>query len=335
MLNKLYEYIKKDIKQNYKGYIIFLLIVPWLFITFDYNIYAPGGLIDLADRIEIDTNNKIDGSFNMTYVSAKKGILPAILLSYIIPSWDLVSLDESRIEEENEDEIIKRNQIYLKETSYDAIIAAFKEANMAYEIENINLTVSYIFEEAKTNLELGDIIKKVNNTKITDYKSLQETIKKLKIGDVINITVNRNNKIIETSATLIESNNTPVIGISLTELKDIKTNPEVKYIFKNNESGASRGLMCALEIYNKITEYDLTKGDVISGTGTIDENGKVGAISGIKYKLSGAVKKGAKVFIVPSENYEEALKYKKERNYDIEIIEANTLHNVIEKLKNR
>lgn len=335
MLNKLYEYIKKDIKQNYKGYIIFLLIVPWLFITFDYNIYAPGGLIDLGDRIEIDTNNKIDGSFNMTYVSAKKGILPAILLSYIIPSWDLVSLDESRIEEENEDEIIKRNQIYLKETSYDAIIAAFKEANMAYEIENINLTVSYIFEEAKTNLELGDIIKKVNNTKITDYKSLQETIKKLKIGDVINITVNRNNKIIETSATLIESNNTPVIGISLTELKDIKTNPEVKYIFKNNESGASRGLMCALEIYNKITEYDLTKGDIISGTGTIDENGKVGAISGIKYKLSGAVKKGAKVFIVPSENYEEALKYKKERNYDIEIIEANTLHNVIEKLKNR
>ena len=335
MLNKLYEYIKKDIKQNYKGYIIFFLIVPWLFIKFDCNIYAPGGLIDLADRIEIDTNNKIDGSFNMTYVSAKKGILPAILLSYIIPSWDLVSLDESRIEEENEDEIIKRNQIYLKETSYDAIIAAFKEANMAYEIKNINLTVSYIFEEAKTNLELGDIIKKVNNTKITDYKSLQETIKKLKIGDVINITVNRNNKIIETSATLIESNNTPVIGISLTELKDIKTNPEVKYIFKNNESGASRGLMCALEIYNKITEYDLTKGDIISGTGTIDENGKVGAISGIKYKLSGAVKKGAKVFIVPTENYEEALKYKKEKNYDIEIIEANTLHNVIEKLKNR
>lgn len=335
MLNKLYEYIKKDIKQNYKGYIIFLLIVPWLFITFDYNIYAPGGLIDIADRIEIDTNNKIDGSFNMTYVSAKKGILPVILLSYIIPSWDLVSLDESRIEEENEDEIIKRNQIYLKETSYDAIIAAFKEANKPYEIENINLTVSYIFEEAKTNLELGDIIKKVNNTKITDYKSLQETIKKLKIGEAINITVNRDNKIIKTSATLIESNNIPVIGISLTELKDIKTNPEVKYIFKNNESGASRGLMCALEIYNKITEYDLTKGDVISGTGTIDENGKVGAISGIKYKLSGAVKKGAKVFIVPTENYEEALKYKKERNYDIEIIEANTLHNVIEKLKNR
>ena len=48
-----------------------------------------------------------------------------------------------------------------------------------------------------------------------------------------------------------------------------------------------------------------------------------------------AVKNKAKVFIVPSENYDEAVKLKKEHNYDIEIIEADNLHNVIEKLKNR
>ena len=47
------------------------------------------------------------------------------------------------------------------------------------------------------------------------------------------------------------------------------------------------------------------------------------------------IKNKAKVFIVPSENYDEAVKLKKEYNYDIEIIEADNLHNVIEKLKNR
>lgn len=30
-----------------------------------------------------------------------------ILLSYIIPSWDLVSIDDSRIENEDYDEILK------------------------------------------------------------------------------------------------------------------------------------------------------------------------------------------------------------------------------------
>ena len=82
-------------------------------------------------------------------------------------------------------------------------------------------------------------------------------------------------------------------------------------------------------------EFDLTKGDIIAGTGVIYEDGSVGSIDGVKYKLKGAVKNKAKVFIVPSENYDEAVKLKKEHNYDIEIIEADNLHNVIEKLKNR
>ena len=91
--------------------------------------------------------------------------------------------------------------------------------------------------------------------------------------------------------------------------------------------------MCALDIYNKITDYDLTKGRIISGTGVIDEKGKVGAIDGVKYKLIGAVKKKADVFIVPNDNYDEAVKVKNENKYDIKIIKADNLHDVIEELK--
>ena len=41
------------------------------------------------------------------------------------------------------------------------------------------------------------------------------------------------------------------------------------------------------------------------------------------------------MFIVPTDNYKEALHEKEKNNYEIEIIEADTLHNVIEKLKSR
>ena len=46
----------------------------------------------------------------------------------------------------------------------------------------------------------------------------------------------------------------------------------------------------ALEIYNELIEEDLTKGYTIAGTGTLDINGDVGSISGIKYKLKSAEK---------------------------------------------
>lgn len=334
-MTKLFKYIKKDIKTYWKNYLAFILIVPCLFISFDCNIYSPGSLVDLTDRIEVDSSYESKGSFNLTYVTARKGTLPNIILSKFFKNWDIVGNEENRIEDESESEIVERNKIYLKETSYDAIIAAFTEANISYEVESIDVTVTHVYEYAKTDIKIGDIIRNINGTTIKDFNSLKEEIAKYKKGDSLKINVERNNKIIECEAELVEEDGRVIIGATLSELKNIKTDPKVEYIFKDNESGASRGLLCALDIYNKITKFDLTKGDIISGTGSIDQNGVVGSIDGVKYKLAGAVKKKAKVFIVPTGNYKEALYEKEKNNYNIEIIEADTLHNVIEKLKAR
>lgn len=336
MIKKLLKYLKNDLKNNYKTYIVFILILSAFFIKLDYNIYSPGGLINLNDRIE--TNNKYteEGSFNLTYVTARSGIIPNILLSYIIPSWDLVPTSDVKVDDESMKEVNLRNRIYLEETSYNAIIAAYKEAGKPYTVNSTDLKVTYIIDKDNNNLEVGDTIKEINGVKIDSYETLKQEKDKYKENDKLNIKVLRNNKEKECYAILKkDKNNNLTIGIYLATLKNISTLEEVKYVFKNNESGSSRGLMCALEIYNRITDYDITKGDIIAGTGSIDENGIVGDIDGVKYKLKGAVKNKAKVFIVPSGNYDEALKLKEENNYDIELIKADNLHNVIENLKNR
>ena len=45
----------------------------------------------------------------------------------------------------------------------------------------------------------------------------------------------------------------------------------------------------------------------MAGTGTIDADGKVGAIGGIRQKMAGARADGATVFLVPARNCAEAL----------------------------
>ncbi len=334
-INKILNSIKKEIKLNFKWYLIYILIVPWLFIRFDYYVFSPGGLINLNNRIEIEKSYDSKGSFNLTYVSAKNATLPVILLSYVIPSWDLISIDESRIENESNEDILERNKIYLKTTSYDAVIASFKEANIPYEVTNIAPTVTYVYDNADTNIELGDIIESIEGTPVNKFEDISKILESYSEFDRVKINVLRNKKIIECYAVLKKNDDKLVIGLYLSEVKTIKTDPKVKFIFKDSESGSSRGLMCALDIYDKITKFDLTKGDIISGTGTIDENGVVSAVDGIKYKLAGAVRKHAKVFIAPTDNYQEALKLKEKNNYNIEIIEADNLHNVIDKLMKR
>lgn len=335
MIKKIKKYIINDIKRNYKFYIGLFLIMALFLVRFDYVIYTPGSLENLNDRIIVTPSNESKGSMNLTYVTSIPANIPNMLLSLIIPNWDIESLNNMRVEDESEKEIENRDKIYLKDTSYDAVIAAFKEANMKYEITSVDVTITYIYNIAKTNLKVGDVIKTINGVKITSFNSLINEVNKYEVGEKLIINVLRNNKIIECEATIVLEENKKMIGISLAELKNIKTNPEVKFVFKNNESGSSRGLMCALEIYNRITKYDITKGDIISGTGVIDENGNVGSIGGVKYKLKGAVNKHAKVFIVPSDNYEEAISLRNKYKYDIEIIKADTLKNVIKALKER
>ena len=94
MIEKLFNYIKKDIKRNYKYYIVLLIILLLFTIKFDYYIYSPGGLVDLTNRIEVDNSYESKGTFNLTYVMARDGNIPNILLSYLLPSWDLVSLEK-------------------------------------------------------------------------------------------------------------------------------------------------------------------------------------------------------------------------------------------------
>lgn len=327
------EKIKKIIKDNYKYLLAVLFGLMINIISLDYEIYSPGSLMDLKDRVIVKDGYSSKGSFNLTYVTSRKGTLVNLLLASLNPSWDIVSVDDSRIENEKVEDIFLRGQIYLKQTSYEAIAAAFDEAGIDYKIINKDLVISYIYDLSNTNLKIGDKINSIDGIKINDYEDLKTIINKHNEGDKININVLRNEKIIDCFGVVKVLDSNKLIGISLAELLDIETNPKVEYVFKDNESGASRGLLCALDIYNKITKEDITKGRKISGTGTIDRDGNVGSIDGVKYKLKGAVKNKADIFIVPSGNYEEAIRLKEKNNYEIKIIKADTLSNVIEELK--
>ena len=124
------------------------------------------------------------------------------------------------------------------------------------------------------------------------------------------------------------------VGIAFLTTYEYDTDPSISVKTKSSESGSSGGLMLSLAIYNAITKEDITKGKTIVGTGTIDILGNVGKIDGVKYKILGAVKNKADLFICPKENYEEAMKVKKEHNLDINIVSVETFDEAINYLKN-
>lgn len=66
--------------------------------------------------------------------------------------------------------------------------------------------------------------------------------------------------------------------------------------------GPSAGLIFALAVIDRLTPGELTHGLRVSGTGTIDELGRVGAIGGLRQKLWGAARADSELILVPRGN---------------------------------
>lgn len=333
MITKVYEKIKNSIKENYK----FLLSIFFLFVFFFYElpfvIYRPGGTIDVGTRIEMEDKYESRGTLSMAYVSMMKGNIPFVLLSFVIPNWDLVSSSKITLENESVDDTIERDRLYLEEGLDNAIISAYQEADKEIKITKVNHVVTYITKEADTDLKVGDVILNVNGESFDTLEELQMFINSLDKDQEVNFLVQRGEKEKTCRARIYEVEGVQKVGISIINKFIYEEKPEVSIETKASESGSSGGLMTALSIYNALVSNDITKGRKIVGTGTIDVLGNVGEIGGVKYKLLGAEKANADIFLCPKENYEEALKVKEDNHLKLQLIKVETLKEAIEALE--
>ena len=334
MLNKLYETIIKIIKENYK--FLISLIVVFLILTFPlpYYIEAPGGLIDVSKRIDISNSYEINGSFNLAYVKELKATIPTLIYSLFDDDWDVLKKNEVISSNETESTSDYRSHLLLEEANSNAIYVGFNLAQEYVSVINQKVYLVYIDVDSNTNLSIGDEIIKVNGNNINCKKDINDILSNYSDGDKILFTVINNGTEAIKEGTIKNYDGKNIIGIVVSEIKDIDTNREINFNFKSSESGPSGGFMMALSIYNYLIDDDISHGLKIVGTGTIDENGNVGEIGGIEYKLKGSIKENADIFFVPQDNYDEALNIVKENKLDINLVKVNNIKDAIDYLNN-
>ncbi len=334
MLNKIYNYLKRSIQKNF-SFIIYLFLIFIILCPVNYYIITGGGTFDAGSRVSIKTDNKSKGSFNMAYVSEIKGTIFTYLLSYIIPHYERESIDDYKVnEKEDLNDVEFRNRLWLNEANNSSIYVAYTKASKDISVKDSKTYVFFVDEKSKSNLKVGDELLSIDGKNVTDLDSLKKLVSNYNDGDKLKIKVKRNKKELDKYAYIYEESGVKYIGISIMEDIVYKTSPKVNFKFKKSESGPSGGLIMALQIYNMLVKEDITKGRKIVGTGTINKEGIVGEIDGVKHKLRGAVEEKADIFLVANgRNYKEALKEKKKNKYKIKIIGVKTFEDALEKLK--
>ena len=292
-----------------------------------YVIERPGPTFDTLGTVSIDdpdTEKKqkvflisIDGA--TTYpTTGKLNLLtvyvtgsPDSMLSWgdVIVSW----FDESRAvlpidavfpPDEDSDERREQDTALMVNSQQDAIAAAL--AHEGYDVVR-GITVAGFADEspAKDVLRVDDIIQTVNGIRPTSVQQLRDLIAEVGAGNVMSAQILRDDTPVDVLLTPYANDEGDVVlGIGAGVAFDFPFDVTIRL---DDVGGPSAGMMFALGIIDKLTPGDITSGLNISGTGTIDPDGNVGPIGGIRQKLFGAQGIGSPFFLAPADNCDQVV----------------------------
>jgi PDZ domain-containing protein len=152
-------------------------------------------------------------------------------------------------------------------------------------------------------LEADDIIVAAEGEPVDDVERLREIVQRGE-GDPVALTVERGGQTeqVEILPEFSEDADAWQVGVSIIHDYDFPVDVTIQL---DNVGGPSAGMMFALGIIDTMTPGELTGGLDIAGTGTIDADGVVGPIGGIRQKLYGARGAGAEYFLAPAANCDE------------------------------
>ncbi|MGX5187652.1 YlbL family protein [Streptomyces avermitilis] len=242
-----------------------------------------------------------------------------------------------------EEQSTQENAEEFSQSQESAKVAALKELDIPVRSWVI---VSTVLKDspAEGRLHAGDVIKAVDGTAVKAPDDVAKLVTKHKPGDDVAFTilpakeqvaaeksktyVPRTKKVTITTA---KSDDTgaprAIVGISAGTDHTFPFTVDIKLA---DVGGPSAGLMFALGIVDKLTPDDLTGGKFVAGTGTIDDDGKVGPIGGIEMKTVGAREKGAQYFLTPKDNCAAAAKDTPE---GLTLVKVNTIDDALDALK--
>lgn len=314
-----------------------ILAVLISFIQLPYYITKPGMAAELAPLVKIEGAYEEEGSLMLTTVRMGQANLFSYAFANFSEYQHIYPINRIRMEGETDEEYTNR-QLYLMENSQEsAIIVAYKHAGkkVDFKYNGIYVIGTEPNMPADKILKPGDRISKIDDRKFETREQLIEYVGGKAKGDKVTISFMRDKKIKTESIALTTFPNDPKkvgLGVSIVNDREVIPIPNV-IIDSEKIGGPSAGLMFSLEIYNQLTEEDITKGYQIAGTGTIDDNGLVGPIGGISQKVVAADNAGAEIFLSPEEDYTEAVLAAKDIKTSMNIVKVSNFTDALNYLK--
>ncbi len=315
-----------------RTYIIIVIIIALgYFIRPGFYMVSPGTVEELGCLITVEGEKREeDGIMAMVTVSQQQANFWSFWYGLVHPMVDLRSISQVIPDNMTKEEYYDLSRDWMEESQNLAAVIALRKAS--YEVDIVSDGVEVVDflpgSPAENILEAGDLIKEVDGQRVYLAEEVVSNIQEQEIGEEVNIIVEREGKRLPLKVKttghselagkaalevyVATYNWRPILPVAI----EFETGPVI---------GPSAGMMFVLEILDRLLPENLAAGRSIAGTGTISLDEKVGGIGGVKQKVVAAEKMGIEYFLVPADNYREAL----EGAHDINVIPVETLDDAL------
>lgn len=295
--------------------VILVLVAVLGLYPLDMYISRPGGAYDLAPLVEVEGGDEGDqGTFSLMTIAIGKATPLTYAYSNFTDKMKLLPAAKVRRHGESDEEYSIRQKKLMTDSKTHAISVAFEKTGLPIERMFKGVFVAGVLSEgaADGKLQVGDLIYMINQKQLASKEEFLDELSTKRVGQRVELQVKRGKQFLPISLLLKElpgPDHRVGLGIEFEEQIILFTEPKVD-IHTENIGGPSAGLMFTLELMNRLLKEDLTKGYTIAGTGEMLQDGSVGRIGGIDFKVMAADRQGIEIFFAPNDELPDEVKKK-------------------------
>jgi len=316
-----------------------IVAVAALTVPMPYVEYLPGAATEIAPLVAIAgiETTELDGETALLTVRLTRQPLTSLVL--VALDRDRSVLPAARIYPQNvdrQDHLAQERTRFARQFDIAAAVGA-RAAGVPVEVTTEVVVLEVVSDGPSAGvLTPGDVVIAVDGTPLRSGAELAQRIEGSSAERPVVLRIHRRgDSDLERDVTLVPTSLTaggpPRLGIlvqtAVDELRmpiDIELTPGLRI------GGPSAGLMIGLTVYDLLADENLLAGRRVAGTGTLDVDGRVGPVGGVREKVLAALRDGYDLVLVPAGSRPEA-----ERAADgrIPVIEVATLEEALAALR--
>lgn len=277
------------------------------FVPTPFSLMLPGRAVDLRSVVSVSGRATPATPFFLTDVRFASHVTPLQMLAGMLPGATLFRTHQivpgsmTAVEYEG----VEREA--MSESQSIAAVVAERAAGLKVPYPRSRVLVVYFSPSSRASKVLRplDMIVALNGHPIASNVDVVHALAGVKPGSAVRMAVMRRGSEMTLAVPTIRYGDRTALGAYLTTIYQRPHIPVAVAFHLPDVSGSSGGLMFALDIYRRLRPQTLRVAQPVAGTGTIAYDGSVGPIEGASQKVIAARRAGAKIFLVPQDNYKE------------------------------